>query len=78
MRCHEMKNLLKEGKALEEDYCYFIISGECLAYKTRNEFKIYDEYGNEKTKSTKKKTDQTYTENAYSPDIIDKESRNFS
>jgi len=52
-----MKDLLKEGKVLEEDYCYFIISGECLAYKTRNEFKIYDEYGNEKTKSVKKKTD---------------------
>lgn len=62
-----MKDLLKEGITTNEDYCYFIISGECFAYKTRNEFKIYDEYGIEKTKSTKKKTENAYTENAYTP-----------
>jgi hypothetical protein len=44
-RSLEVKTLCYEGINLDADEFYMVFSGECEVFKTRNEFKVFDEYG---------------------------------
>ena len=46
-RSLEVTTLCKEGQFTNRDAIYMVFQGQCEIYKTRNEFKIYDENGEE-------------------------------
>lgn len=45
MRSLDVKTLCKEGAFLNKDAIYVVFQGQCEVYKTRNEFKMYDDNG---------------------------------
>ena len=47
MRSLEVKTLFQEGTFFSLDQMYIVFSGQCEVYKTRNEFKNFDGFGNE-------------------------------
>lgn len=47
MRSLEVKTLFSEGTHFSLDQMYIVFSGQCEVYKTRNEFKNFDGFGNE-------------------------------
>lgn len=46
-RSLEVTTLCKEGQFINRDAIYMVFQGQCEIYKTKNEFKIYDENGEE-------------------------------
>lgn len=45
MRSLEVKTLCHEGYNQDSGQVYIVFSGQCEVYKTRNEFKAYDDHG---------------------------------
>ena len=44
-RSLEVKTLCYEGINLDVGEFYMVFSGQCEVFKTRNEFKVFDEFG---------------------------------
>jgi hypothetical protein len=47
MRSLEVKTLCQENINMDSNEFYMVFSGQCEIFKTKNEFKLYDEDGNE-------------------------------